>query len=212
MNYIANTLGGDVLQDWDNFFETKLLDYYTVKENLVGEWFVLDRVGNGVTWAATNVDGKPVKESMQVAVTTSRLPLVLRSIRQEYVFVCCMIGPNMKGNYYSSPTQELYIVNIYDKTAKRFMSAQELTRFVNKIATNPYGKKFHPGPILGLIDFKTALQAVQDLPEGEDTSMIEDQVLSSLEMLREMPSMVNPAIERAGVLCSGLYGYTFNYN
>jgi hypothetical protein len=212
MNYIAATLGENVLQDWDKFFENKLLDYYAVKEQLIGEWFTLDRIGSGITWAATDVNGDAVTPALQQAINTSRLPLVLRSIRQEYVFVCCIIGPGMQGNPYNSPTQDLYIVNIYDKTAGRWMNVNELTYFVNKIGTNAYGKKYRPGPILGLIDFKAALQAVQELPDGADTGAIEDEVLASLEMLRALPSSVNPNLERHGLICSGLYGYVFNYS
>jgi hypothetical protein len=213
MNYIAETLGEDVLQDWDNFFENRLLDYYTTKEKLVGEWFAFDRSPGDINWVAVDANETAVSPAVQLAINNTRLGMVLRSLRQQYVFVGCLVGPGMQGNPYNLPAVDLYIVNIYDKTTQRWLNASELTTFVGRIANNAYGKRYKAGPIIGLIEFKTHLNAVNDLPDGNsDTTLIEDQLLSSLDMLTDLPSLVNPAMTRQGVICSGLYGYTFNYS
>lgn len=208
--YITSVRGVSVLGDWDNFFANKMADYYTVKEELDGEWFIVDKAVVSVE----SEDSTPVL----AAIASTKLPLIMRSFKQDFVLIGVIVGPGLKGNPYNLTNKKLYIVDIFDRVTGMFYTPQQLTAFTTKISINPYGSKFLPGPIVGLVDFKAAVKAVKDLqeaaPEGEivDTSDIENQVLSSLNMLLETPSVVNSEQVKKGLLFAGLFGYTFNYN
>lgn len=204
MSTINASRGVDVLQDWDNFFANKMHGYFAVREEVVGEWFTVHKA------LVTVEPGAP--SSVLQAVNSSKLPLMMRSVRREIVLIGVVAGPGIKGNPYGLEANRVFIVDIFDKTKNSYYTPQELTNFVNMISVNPYGTKYTPGPIVGLADFKAAVQAVQDLPEGADTGEIENQVLTSLNMLLQSPSTINQEMDKQGLIFTGMYGYTFNYN
>lgn len=204
MSTINATRGVDVLQDWDNFFANKMLDYFTVREEVVGEWFTVHK-------SVVSVEAGTAPEVLQ-AINSSKLPLMMSSIRRDVVMVGVIAGPEIKGNPYNLTSNRIFIVDVYDKTKGMYYSVNELVKFVNMLSVNPYGTKYTPGPVIGLIDFKAAVQAVKALPDGASTEDIENQVLSSMNMLLHTPSAINPLVDRQGLLFAGLYGYTFNYN
>lgn len=204
MSTIDNSRGVNVLQDWDNFFANKMMDYYAVREEVVGEWFTVFK-------SLVQVEPDAPSSVLQ-AVNSSKLPLMMRSVRREIVLIGVVAGPGIKGNPYNLTSNRVFIVDIFDKTRGMYYTTQELTNFVNMISVNPYGTKYTPGPIVGLVDFKAAVQAVKALPEGATTEDIENEVLASLNMLLQTPSLINPSMDKQGLLFAGLYGYTFNYN
>lgn len=205
MSYIDQVRGVNVLQDWDNFFANKMADYYAVKEDVTGEWFTVDNTG---------VDTAIIHDSSSVLqeINSTRLPLIMKSIRQDIVLICVITGPNIAGNVYSLEKKQIYVVEIFNRATGMFYTPQELVAFTNKISVNPYGSKFLPGPVVGLVDFKAAVQAVKDLEDDSNTSEVEAGVLSSLDLLLHTPSLVNSNFEKKGLLFAGLFGYTFNYN
>ncbi len=200
---IEETRGVDVLQDWDNFFQNKMADYYTLKEMVIGDWFTIDKT-------LIQVEEEPPTATLQ-ALNSTKLPLLLRSIRRDIIVVGVVAGVGIKGNPYNFTNKRAFIVDIFDKTRGIYYTPQELTRFANMISINPYGQKYTPGPIVGLVDFKAAVQAVKDL-EDPNTAGIESQVQASLNMLLHRPSSINPEIDQQGLLFSGLTGYKFNYS
>ena len=208
--YITAIRGVSVLEDWDNFFANKMADYYTVKEELHGEWFTIDR-------AVVEVEAED-STPVLVEVNSTGLPAIMKYFRQNFVLICVIVGPNLKGNPHSLIKNQVYIVDIFDRGTGMYYTPQQLISFAKRITVNQYGSKFLPGPIVGLIEFKAAVKAVKELQEaaeeGEivDTSEIEDAVLSSLNMLLNTKSVVNPEQEKKGLLFNGLFGYTFNYN
>lgn len=200
---IEETRGVDVLQDWDNFFANKMADYYTVKEMVIGDWFTIDKT-------LIQVEEDPPTATLQ-ALNSTKLPLLLRSIRRDIIVVGVVAGVGIKGNPYNFTNKRAFIVDIFDKTRGIYYTPQELTQFANMISINPYGQKYTPGPIVGLVDFKAAVQAVKDL-EDPNTAEIESQVQASLNMLLHRPSSINPEMDQQGLLFSGLTGYKFNYS
>lgn len=209
MSYIEQVRGVDVLQDWDNFFESKLADYYTVKEEVVGEWFTIDK-------GVVSTEVAHGDSSVMSAINSTKLPTIMRSIKQDLVVVAVVAGPDIKGNPYNLDKKKAFIVDIFNRATGLFFTPPELIAFVDKISTNPYGAKFVAGPIVGLVDFKAAVQAIKDLKEDQgedaDTSQIESNVLASLNLvLHNTPSTINPELEKQGLLFAGLFGYTFNY-
>ena len=103
MSYIEDVLGANVLEDWDNFFETKLKDYYTTKEKLDGWWFTLR---SGV------VQGD--NEEVITAVGEGLLPIVVKVLRKPSVFVGVLIGPGINGNPYNLTERQTYVVDVFD--------------------------------------------------------------------------------------------------
>lgn len=200
---IEETRGVDVLQDWDNFFANKMADYYTVKEMVIGDWFTIDKT-------LIQVEEDPPTATLQ-ALNSTKLPLLLRSIRRDIIVVGVIAGVGIKGNPYNLTNKRAFIVDIFDKTRGIYYTPQELTQFANMISINPYGQKYTPGPIVGLVDFKAAVQAVKEL-EDQNTAAIESQVQASLNMLLHRPSSINPEMDQQGLLFSGLTGYKFNYS
>lgn len=205
MNYFDDAKGVDILQDWDNFFSSKLTDYYTVKEEVIGEWFTLE---SGVITAEDTTKQQFVRQ----AVKETRLMSVMFGSKQPLVIVGVVTGPGIKGNPYNLTERKVFIVDVFDKSTEMYYPVQRLISFAQMLSVNPYGKTFLAGPVIGVADFKTAVQAIKDLPEGVDTSDVEEAVLDSLNILLSGPSAINSGIMRQGVLFSGLFGYTFNYN
>jgi hypothetical protein len=204
MSYFSDAKGVDVLQDWDNFFANKLTDYYTVKEEVIGEWFTFE---SGVVTAEDTTKQAAVKQ----AVKDSKLTMALFGSKKPIIVVGVVTGPGIKGNPYNLTEKKVYIVDVFNKDKGMYYTDQELIGFAQTISINPYGKTFAAGPIIGVADFKTAVQAIKDLSEGEGTDSVEEAVLSSLNLLLEVDSAINPSLNRQGLLFEGLFGYTFNY-
>jgi hypothetical protein len=199
MSYIEDVLGANVLEDWDNFFETKLKDYYTTKEKLDGWWFTLR---SGV------VQGENAE--VITAVGEGLLPIVVKVLRKPSVFVGVLIGPGINGNPYNLTERQTYVVDVFDETSGMFYTAQGVVSLMKKLNNNPYKAKFSVVPIIGVIDFKAATAALEAL-DGEDNTEVQTEVHNSLNMLLDQPSGVNPAVTRKGVICQGLFGYTFHH-
>ncbi len=197
MSLIEESLGVNVLGDWDNFFENRLRDYYTTKEKVDGWTFLLEK---GVVTGS---------EDVAQAVRQTKLHLITRNIKQNIVLLGVVTGPGINGNPYNLAEQKLFIVDIYDRNRKLFYTIQELVSFVNKININTHNSTFIAGPVIGVIDFRNAVEAVQNLEDGASTDSIELEVENSLNVLRDAQSLVNQDVQRKGIICQGVFGYTF---
>ncbi len=200
MSYIEDALGVNVLEDWDNFFQNKLQDYYTTKERVDGWWFTVD---GGV------IEGE---DGVAQAVRASKLNNISMTLPQDLVFVGVVAGPGINGNPYNLAQRKLFIVDIYDRNRSLFYTIQELVSFVGKLNINPYGSVFEAGPVIGVIDFRNAVEAVLSLEEGGSTAGIETEVHNSLNVLCDSASLVNSAVQRKGIICQGVFGYTFYHD
>ena len=193
--------GVDVREDWDNFLWNKLRDYYVVQESIDGAYFSVS-------------DGAVSVEKDQVVVldtlTQSRLCDVL-STTKGLIVTGVVVGKDISTNPYELQENKIFIVDVFNtKTGMQF-GAQELQRFVEMISINAYGKEYTLAEVICLVDFKDAVKAIQDLPDGAYTDEIEMGIVSSFNALLHTPSCVNSTKERKGLTFSGLFDYTFHY-
>ena len=193
--------GVDVREDWDNFLWNKLRDYYVVQESIDGAYFsISDEL---VTIESKIAEASPV-------LTDSRLYDVL-STTKGLIVTGVVVGKDISTNPYELQENKIFIVDVFNtKTGMQFGS-QELQRFVEMISINAYGKEYALAEVICLVDFKDAVKAIQDLPDGTYTDEIEMGIVSSFNALLHTPSCVNNTKERKGLTFSGLFDYTFHY-
>lgn len=193
--------GVDVREDWDNFLWNKLRDYYVVQESIDGAYFsISDEL---VTIESQIAEASPV-------LTDSRLYDVL-STTKGLIVTGVVVGKDISTNPYELQENKIFIVDVFNtKTGMQF-GAQELQRFVEMISINAYGKEYALAEVICLVDFKDAVKAIQDLPDGAYTDEIEMDIVSSFNALLHTPSCVNSTKERKGLTFSGLFDYTFHY-
>ena len=193
--------GVDVREDWDNFLWNKLRDYYVVQESIDGAYFsISDEL---VTIESKIAEASPV-------LTDSRLYGVL-STTKGLIVTGVVVGKDISTNPYELQENKIFIVDVFNtKTGMQF-GAQELQRFVEMISINAYGKEYALAEVICLVDFKDAVKAIQDLPDGTYTDEIEMGIVSSFNALLHTPSCVNNTKERKGLTFSGLFDYTFHY-
>lgn len=193
--------GVDVREDWDNFLWNKLRDYYVVQESIDGAYF---SVSDGLV----NIESQ-IAEASPV-LTDSRLYDVL-STTKGLIVTGVVVGKDISTNPYELQENKIFIVDVFNtKTGMQF-GAQELQRFVEMISINAYGKEYALAEVICLVDFKDAVKAIQDLPDGTYTDEIEMGIVSSFNALLHTPSCVNNTKERKGLTFSGLFDYTFHY-
>lgn len=193
--------GVDVREDWDNFLWNKLRDYYVVQESIDGAYFSIS-------------DESVIVESQIAEAYTvladSRLYDVL-STTKGLIVTGVVVGKDISTNPYELQENKIFIVDVFNtKTGMQF-GAQELQRFVEMISINAYGKEYALAEVICLVDFKDAVKAIQDLPDGAYTDEIEMGIVSSFNALLHTPSCVNKTKERKGLTFSGLFDYTFHY-
>lgn len=193
--------GVDVREDWDNFLWNKLRDYYVVQESIDGAYFsISDEL---VIIESQIAEASPV-------LTDSRLYDVL-STTKGLIVTGVVVGKDISTNPYELQENKIFIVDVFNtKTGMQF-GAQELQRFVEMISINAYGKEYALAEVICLVDFKDAVKAIQDLPDGAYTDEIEMGIVSSFNALLHTPSCVNNTKERKGLTFSGLFDYTFHY-
>ena len=193
--------GVDVREDWDNFLWNKLRDYYVVQESIDGAYF---SVSDGLVIIESHIaEASPV-------LTDSRLYDVL-STTKGLIVTGVVVGKDISTNPYELQENKIFIVDVFNtKTGMQF-GAQELQRFVEMISINAYGKEYALAEVICLVDFKDAVKAIQDLPDGTYTDEIEMGIVSSFNALLHTPSCVNNTKERKGLTFSGLFDYTFHY-
>ena len=193
--------GVDVREDWDNFLWNKLRDYYVVQESIDGAYF---SISDGVVIIESQIaEASPV-------LTDSRLYDVL-STTKGLIVTGVVVGKDISTNPYELQENKIFIVDVFNtKTGMQF-GAQELQRFVEMISINAYGKEYALAEVICLVDFKDAVKAIQDLPDGTYTDEIEMGIVSSFNALLHTPSCVNNTKERKGLTFSGLFDYTFHY-
>lgn len=193
--------GVDVREDWDNFLWNKLRDYYVVQESIDGAYF-------SISDELVNIESQ-IAEASPV-LTDSRLYDVL-STTKGLIVTGVVVGKDISTNPYELQENKIFIVDVFNtKTGMQF-GAQELQRFVEMISINAYGKEYALAEVICLVDFKDAVKAIQDLPEGTYTDEIEMGIVSSFNALLHTPSCVNNTKERKGLTFSGLFDYTFHY-
>lgn len=193
--------GVDVREDWDNFLWNKLRDYYVVQESIDGAYF-------SISDELVNIESK-IAEASPV-LTDSRLYDVL-STTKGLIVTGVVVGKDVSTNPYELQENKIFIVDVFNtKTGMQF-GAQELQRFVEMISINAYGKEYALAEVVCLVDFKDAVKAIQDLPDGTYTDEIEMGIVSSFNALLHTPSCVNNTKERKGLTFSGLFDYTFHY-
>ena len=202
MEYVENSLGNNVLEDWDNLFDNHLMDYFTTKEKIDGWWFTLSATEKGVYDCDLEV---------LPAAKACKLHLVTRSIKKNLVYICVVVGPGINGNPYNLTANKYFIVDIWDKDRNGFYTVQELLNFVSKISINVYGGVYNAGPVIGVVRFNAIATALKELGPEDTTAELEAELLSGLNALVDMPSAVNPAVSRRGILCQGVFGYDFYY-
>ena len=193
--------GVDVREDWDNFLWNKLRDYYVVQESIDGAYF---SISDGLVIIESQIaEASPV-------LTDSRLYDVL-STTKGLIVTGVVVGKDISTNPYELQENKIFIVDVFNtKTGMQF-GAQELQRFVEMISVNAYGKEYTLAEVICLVDFKDAVKAIQDLPDGTYTDEIEMGIVSSFNALLHTPSCVNSTKERKGLTFSGLFDYTFHY-
>lgn len=193
--------GVDVREDWDNFLWNKLRDYYVVQESIDGAYFsISDEL---VIIESQIAEASPV-------LTDSRLYDVL-STTKGLIVTGVVVGKDISTNPYELQENKIFIVDVFNtKTGMQF-GAQELQRFVEMISINAYGKEYTLAEVICLVDFKDAVKAIQELPDGAYTDEIEMGIVSSFNALLHTPSCVNNTKERKGLTFSGLFDYTFHY-
>ena len=193
--------GVDVREDWDNFLWNKLRDYYVVQESIDGAYF-------SISDELVNIESKMAEASP--VLTDSRLYDVL-STTKGLIVTGVVVGKDVSTNPYELQENKIFIVDVFNtKTGMQF-GAQELQRFVEMISINAYGKEYALAEVVCLVDFKDAVKAIQDLPDGTYTDEIEMGIVSSFNALLHTPSCVNNTKERKGLTFSGLFDYTFHY-
>ena len=193
--------GVDVREDWDNFLWNKLRDYYVVQESIDGAYF-------SISDELVNIESQ-IAEASPV-LTDSRLYDVL-STTKGLIVTGVVVGKDISTNPYELQENKIFIVDVFNtKTGMQF-GAQELQRFVEMISVNAYGKEYALAEVICLVDFKDAVKAIQDLPDGAYTDEIEMGIVSSFNALLHTPSCVNNTKERKGLTFSGLFDYTFHY-
>lgn len=193
--------GVDVREDWDNFLWNKLRDYYVVQESIDGAYF-------SISDELVNIESQ-IAEASPV-LTDSRLYDVL-STTKGLIVTGVVVGKDISTNPYELQENKIFIVDVFNtKTGMQF-GAQELQRFVEMISINAYGKEYALAEVICLVDFKDAVKAIQDLPDGAYTDEIEMGIVSSFNALLHTPSCVNNTKERKGLTFSGLFDYTFHY-
>jgi len=193
--------GVDVREDWDNFLWNKLRDYYVVQESIDGAYFSISD--------ESVIVESPIAEAYTV-LADSRLYDVL-STTKGLIVTGVVVGKDISTNPYELQENKIFIVDVFNtKTGMQF-GAQELQRFVEMISINAYGKEYALAEVICLVDFKDAVKAIQDLPDGAYTDEIEMGIVSSFNALLHTPSCVNKTKERKGLTFSGLFDYTFHY-
>ena len=193
--------GVDVREDWDNFLWNKLRDYYVVQESIDGAYF-------SISDELVNIESQ-IAEASPV-LTDSRLYDVL-STTKGLIVTGVVVGKDISTNPYELQENKIFIVDVFNtKTGMQF-GAQELQRFIEMISINAYGKEYALAEVICLVDFKDAVKAIQDLPDGTYTDEIEMGIVSSFNALLHTPSCVNNTKERKGLTFSGLFDYTFHY-
>ena len=204
MDYIVKTFGVDVKEDWDTFWWEKLNDYYRTYEFVVGVQFTA-AVKDGVVDVVCV--GDQAEKALEV-LKSSRFLDVVRTINK-YVFVGTVV---FADGYYKLAEDRVYVLGVFDNRHEITQRLDE-SPVVEQINKNAYGATFYEFPKIGMARFTEALERIKKLPDdGEGLEQIESDVAASLLMLVDNePSLINPDVQKVGVVMNGVFGYTFNY-